>query len=87
MAADADAVSVGTTATALNAADTGSQSIEVYNNGAVSVFWGGSSVTVASGVPIAPGTSRSFDLEPREVVYGIVASGTADCRVGRVGVT
>jgi hypothetical protein len=81
------AVSVTTSATALNAADnTSPQSIEVYNNDADPVFWGGSNVTTTNGVPIAAGTSRGFDLQPGETVYGICEAGTADVRVGRIGV-
>lgn len=86
MSASSAAVSVGTTATALNAADADAQTVEVYNNGSASVFWGGSNVTTTIGVPIAAGTSKSFDLAAGEILYGIVATGTADVRVGRIGV-
>lgn len=86
MAVSAAAVTVTTSATALNVGDADGQSVEVYNNGAATVWYGGAGVTTASGVPIALGTSRVFDLSPGEVVYAVAASGTVECRVAQIGV-
>lgn len=58
------------------------RSIVVYNNSAsTTVFIGGSDVTAAEGMPVPAGTySPSIDAGPRMIVYGIVASGSADVR-------
>jgi hypothetical protein len=86
MTVQSAAVTVTTTATALHAADADGQSIEVYNNSSVTVFWGGAGVTPSTGVPIPAGVPNTWTLGAGEVLYGVVASGTADCRVGRVSV-
>lgn len=84
------AVSVTTSATRL---DTGAannpqgSAIGVYNNGASTVYLGGSGVTTATGFPLAAGTSLSVDLkESGDVLYGIVVSGTVEVRTLEVGV-
>lgn len=92
MAATSRAVSVGTTATRLDAtADTSDdvrhQSSAIYNNGSATVFLGGADVTTANGFPLAAGTSMSIsDLELGDELYGRVASGTVEVRVFEVGV-
>jgi len=84
------AVSVGTTATALNAAESAGSdrvSLVVYNNGASTIYVGGSDVTTSNGVPIAAGASLAVnELDVAERLYGIVASGTVEARVLRQGV-
>lgn len=79
----ATAVTVTTSATALpTTALTNRRSLVVYNNSSVTVFIGGSSVTTSNGMPIAAGTySPAIDASPGLVIYGIVASSTADMRV------
>lgn len=58
------------------------RSLVFYNNGAQTVYVGGSDVTVDNGVPVPAGTySPAFDAGPRMIVYGIVASTTCDVRV------
>lgn len=92
MAVKSRAVSVATTATQLDSTtdnDDGSpgESIAVYNNGAATIYIGGSSVTTATGSPVAAGTwGPTFDLGPGEPLYGIVASGTVEARVLETGV-
>lgn len=85
------AVTVATTATALDSATetdswTGS-SATVYNDSAVTVYIGGADVTVANGAPVAPGAyGPALDLQDEERLYGIVATGTASVRVLERGV-
>lgn len=91
MAVNSRAVSVATTATRLDATTDGDdsisgQAIAVYNNGASTVYCGGSSVTTSNGLPIAAGTAWSFDLSIADQLYGIVASGTVEVRVIETGV-
>lgn len=92
MAVKSRAVSVGTTATRLDSTTDESdyvagQSLAVYNNGAVTVYLGGSDVTTSNGAPVAAGAwGPSFDLEGQHPLYGIVASGTAEARVIETGV-
>lgn len=90
MSIEAAAVTVATTATALNAAE-GAQSdrvsLLVSNVGSATVYLGPSGVTTSSGVPLAAGASVSInDLDPAERVYGIVAASTNEVRVLRQGV-
>lgn len=89
MSALARSVSVTTTATALNSTPTDSVSgsaILVHNVGAASVYVGGSGVTTAQGEPVAAGERLTVDLNFGESLYGIVATGTVECRVLEVGV-
>ncbi len=80
------AVTVGTSAVAANSADADPQSIEIYNNGSVAIYWGPSDVTTSSGVPIAAGGSRAFDLGAGEVIYLISGTAGQNVRVGRIAV-
>lgn len=92
MAVKSTAVSVGTSATRLDtAAETdrnASSSLAPYNNGAVTVYVGGSDVTTANGAPIPAGSwGPAFnDINTNEGVYGVVASGTAEVRVLEQGI-
>jgi hypothetical protein len=91
MAVKSRAVSVGTTATALDTVDESDSqmgsSIAVYNNGASTVYVGGSDVTTSNGVPVAAGSwGPSISLDGPERVYGIVASGTVEVRVLEAGI-
>lgn len=92
MAVKSTAVSVTTSATRLDRVDdTGDaqagESLAFYNNGAVPVYIGGSDVTSSNGAPVpALSWSPSFDLGGADALYGITASGSADCRVVESGV-
>lgn len=84
-------MSVATTATALNAAESlGSDrvSLALYNDGSVTVYLGGSTVTTSTGVPLVAGGSATFEqVDVAERLFGIVASGTCSVRVCRAGVS
>lgn len=85
MALVAAAVTVADTATALHTTNQDPQfkcRVIAYNNDAsVTMYVGGSAVATTSGIPVAAGKSISLDLEPGEVAYAIVASGTLNARV------
>lgn len=92
MAVKSRAVSVATTATRLDSTtdnddEIRGQSVAVYNNGSATIYVGGSTVTTATGAPIAAGAwGPSFDLGSPEGLYGIVATGTVEARVLETGV-
>lgn len=92
MALKSSAVSVATTATRLDTADdtgdhTAGESLVFYNNGAATIFVGGSDVSPANGAPVAASSwSPAFDLSSGDAVYGIVATGTVEARVLESGV-
>jgi hypothetical protein len=90
MATKATAVTVTTTATQLDSTGDGyrsSPALCFYNNGSVTVYVGGASVTSASGAPVPAGSwSPGFVLGENEALYGITASSTAECRVLEQGV-
>lgn len=90
MAVSTRTVSVGTTATQLDAAEADANtgySILVRNAGTSTIYLGGSDVdTSTKGYPLAAGESVAFDLYLAEHLYGIVASGTVSATVLQSGV-
>ncbi len=80
-------VSVGTTVGIIVTASTGYasfvQDYRIYNNGAQTLFVGGTSgVTAAAGYPVPVSTSLQVALGENESLYGIVGTaGTVDVRV------
>lgn len=75
------AVSVGTTATLILAANTSRLSVLIRNDGTDTVFVGGdSSVTTSDGMPIRPGESFSDDQYTGDW-YGISGTAGQDMRV------
>lgn len=98
MAVKSTAVTVATTATRLDTAveavsstrsdAIAGQGVLVWNDGAATIYLGGSDVTTANGVPVPAGTwSPAIELaELGEGLYGIVASGTVAARVLESGV-
>lgn len=94
MAAKSKVVTVTTSATALNqtvtvgASDTvAGSAFTAFNNGAVRVYVGGSTVTTSgatTGLPLDPGDSLNVETSD-DVVYGIVATGTCDVIVFEIG--
>ena len=61
------------------------RSLTIYNNSSVTVEVGGSTFTFGEGMPVPAGTfSPSLDAGSRMIIYGRVASGTADVRVMEV---
>jgi hypothetical protein len=73
------AVSVGTVATLIKAANSNRQALTVQNLSPGDVYLGGATVTVANGLRLSPGELRLIEKNTG-AVYGIVASGTADVR-------
>lgn len=58
------------------------RSLIVFNNSTQTIYIGGSDVTSTNGLPVPKNTySPPVDAGPKLIVYGIVASGTADVRV------
>lgn len=80
----AEAVSVGTSATALVASVRDyEQVVQVHNNGAAAIFVGDAAVSTAAGFPIPSGEYRAFPLRPGDTLYGRVAAGTVEARIIR----
>lgn len=48
----------------------------VKNTGGASIYLGGSGVTSAAGLELAPGETLNVELMGGDVLYGITASGT-----------
>jgi hypothetical protein len=82
MALSSAAVTVATTATPLHTGSTNPQRVVVYNNDAsVTMFVGAHDVTTSTGIAVAAGKSFSLLLQPGEVAFGIVATGTLNARL------
>lgn len=61
------------------------RSLTVYNNGSVTIYIGGSTMTVADGLPVPAGTySPALDAGPRMILYARTSSSTCDVRVMEV---
>jgi len=76
-------VTVTNTATALptdNLDDRKAVSVRNWSN-SITVFVGGADVTTANGYPLQAYESLPFNMSQGADLYGITASGTADCRV------
>jgi len=59
--------------------------LTIYNNGSVTVYIGGSTMTINDGLPIPAGTySPALDAGPRMILYGRTISGSSDVRVFEV---
>lgn len=56
---------------------------EIFNDSSETVFLGGADVTVESGIPLPPGTSRTIGLRIKGRIFGIAAE-AATVRVMRV---
>jgi hypothetical protein len=75
------AVSVTTSATALPASPaSGRKRVLIQNLAAVAVYLGSASVTTANGIELSPKATLTLPLGSA-VLYGRVATGTADVRV------
>lgn len=88
MSVSQQAVLVGTAATRLDPITDGNipkGSCVVRNNGAATVYIGTSTVTTSNGFPLESGREIAADLAAGDALYGIVASGTVECRVLEVG--
>lgn len=61
------------------------QSALVRNRAAVSVFIGGPGVTTGTGFELEPGDAATLDMNADDALWGIVATGTAEVAVLKVG--
>ena len=76
------AVSVGATATALPTTPLQyRRTIMIINYGSNIVFIGAGDVTTANGFPLLPRAVMRIDVVDEVTVYGIVATGTEECRI------
>jgi hypothetical protein len=77
------AVTVSASATPLPATSLENRrSVSVYNNSSQTLYVGGANVTTSNGVPVpASSYSNIFDAGEHMILYGVVASSTADIRV------
>lgn len=58
------------------------RSLQIYNNSANTIYYGGSDVTINNGIPITAGSfSAGIDAGYNMIVYAISASGGNDVRV------
>lgn len=88
MAVSGALVSVGTTPTIVASVPVGSRpnAFAIQNVGTVDVFLGGPAVTTSVyGHRLAPGGTISVDLDNRETLFGVVASGTNSVAVLSAG--
>lgn len=88
MACDAVRVTVGTSATRLDISTmvTSGVSVLVRNRGAVAAYLGGAAVTTAAGYQLDAGEAATVDARVYQLgLWGVVASGTAECHVLQVG--
>lgn len=76
MAFSASRVTVADVATLIILA-AGRRHVTVRNRGTTSVFIGAAAVTTATGYELEAGDAVGLELRVNEVIYGIVASGTA----------
>lgn len=79
----ATAVTVSNTATPLPASPLANRrGIIIYNNGSVTVFVGGATVTAAQGLPVAAGSyGPALEAGSTMLYYGITSTGSSDIRV------
>jgi hypothetical protein len=90
MAVKTAQITVGATPTALSGSETDKpladgMSIAVKNASQFTLYVGGPDVTTTSGWPLGAGEKESYDLGPRDALYGVVASGTITVATLRVG--
>jgi hypothetical protein len=86
MAIQSAVVAVSTTAAELTQVRDEPSSILITAPAAAVLYIGDSAVTSVNGYPLAAGASVSLDLETKERVYGVLASGTGNANVLRTGI-
>jgi hypothetical protein len=69
-------VTVATTQTLVYTAASGGSRILIRNPGAASVYLGATGVLTTTGFELAAGDAVMLPLEPNDLLYGIVATGT-----------
>jgi len=76
------ATTVTTTAAAIPAsALEGRRTLLMKNNGAVIVYLGDSTVTIANGYPLEPAEEKAFDIEGKLAIYGITEADDCEVRI------
>lgn len=70
------AVTVGTTATLVVAADDINRVVYIHNSGGQTVFIGNGDVTTTTGFHIGNGESQEIVLPSRQSIYGVVGANT-----------
>lgn len=77
------ATTVGTSAVQIDSQPRGRDTICIWNNGSVTLYWGFSTaLTAANGIPLPPGAGPiCMGYGSNTAVFAIVASGTTDVRV------
>lgn len=86
-----DAVGVTSHRTAITVTSTaqeitigvGKRTIEIFNNGTVAIYYGGSGVTSSNGIKLFPNQSKPFsNVKDSFSIYLVCAAGeTAECRI------
>jgi len=74
------AITVGTTATLLIAADN-KERICYFHSGTGSIYVGGSDVTAATGIHLPSNTTMQLNVPFNETIYGITSASTQTMRV------
>lgn len=70
------AVTVGTTATVIKAANSSRKTILIRNNGDATIWIGDSGVTISDGKALEP--SKSIKLYTQDAIYGIADTSSVD---------
>lgn len=70
------AVTVGTTATLVVAADDINRVVYIHNSGGQTVFIGNGDVTTTTGFHIGNGEKQEIVLPSRQTIYGVVSANT-----------
>lgn len=70
------AVTVGTTATLVVAADDINRVVYIHNSGGQTVYIGNGDVTTTTGFHIGNGESQEIVLPSRQTIYGVVGANT-----------
>lgn len=72
------AVTVGTTATLLVAADDINRVVYLHNSGGQTVYIGNGDVTTTTGFHLGNGENQEIVLPSRQTLYGVVGANTND---------
>lgn len=70
------AITVGTTATLIVAAENINRTIYIHNSGGQTIYIGNSDVTTTTGFHVGNGESQEIVLPIRQTLYAVVSSNT-----------
>lgn len=76
MLIQADQATLGTSASPIHPAVGQASQVLLVNTGSTTVYIGPAGVRAPYGFPLTAGMDLSLNLDPEDVVYGAVASGT-----------